>query len=111
MSAAELAARLGTAETSVLSLERNEVARTARLETLERAAAALNCDLVYALVPRQSLEEMIQERARTQAAIQLGAVSHSMALEDQQVLAPAMEDQLREQAALVADRPGLWRDA
>src|SRR5665213_3135279 len=85
MSAADLAGRMGAAETSVLSLEHNEVTRRAQLGTLERAAHALNCDLVYALVPRRPLEQMVEERARLVAGELLGSVDHSMALEGQQV--------------------------
>lgn len=110
MSAANLADRMGTVETSVLSLERNEVARKARLDTLERAADALNCDLVFALVPRQSLEEMVEQRAQARAAAMLGAVGHSMLLEDQQVSSAATHDQLQEQTARLRERRGLWRD-
>nr|MDQ3612349.1 mobile mystery protein A [Actinomycetota bacterium] len=110
MSAANLADRMGTVETSVLSLERNEVARKARLDTLERAADALNCDLVFALVPRQSLEEMVEQRAQARAAAMLGVVGHSMLLEDQQVSSAATQDQLQEQTARLRERRGLWRD-
>ncbi len=110
MSAANLADRMGTVETSVLSLERNEVARKARLDTLERAADALNCDLLFALVPRQSLEEMVEQRAQARAAAMLGVVGHSMLLEDQQVSSAATQDQLQEQTARLRERRGLWRD-
>ena len=110
MSAADLADRMGTAETSVLSLERNEVTRRAQLDTLERAANALGCDLVYAIVPRRPLEQMADERARAVAGRLLGSVGHSMALEGQQVSAAVTEEQLVEQAMRLRDEPGLWRD-
>jgi len=110
MSAADLAKRMGAAETSVLSLEHNEVTRRARLDTLERAADALECDLVYALVPRRTLEQMVDARARAVAGELLGSVGHTMALEGQQVSPSATQDQLREQALRIRDEPGLWRD-
>lgn len=110
MSAADLGARMGVAETSVLSLERNEVARHVRMDTLERAANALECDLVYALVPRRPLEQMVDERARTLAGDLLGSVGHSMALEGQQVASAVTRDQLRERVLRLRDEPGLWRD-
>jgi predicted DNA-binding mobile mystery protein A len=110
MSAADLAARMGTAETAVLSLERNERARRVRLDTLGRAADALGCDLVYALVPRNSLDAMVDDRARTVAAEQLRQVDHSMRLEAQGVDDEAARAQLIEQALLLRDRAGLWRE-
>jgi predicted DNA-binding mobile mystery protein A len=110
MSAADLGQRMGVAETSVLSLEHNEVTRRVRLDTLERAADALNCELVYALVPRRPLEQMVDERARSVAGELLGSVGHSMALEGQQVSPSVTQDQLLEQALRLRDEPGLWRD-
>lgn len=111
MTAADLGARMGTVESSVLRIEASERAGRVRLDTLKRAASALNCDLVYALVPRESLETMVDTRARKKAAALLGAVEHSMLLEDQQVAAQAADEQLRDQADRIREQPGLWRDA
>jgi predicted DNA-binding mobile mystery protein A len=110
MSAADLAARIGTAETAVLSLERNERSDRVRLDTLRRAATALDCDFVYALVPRLSLTETVENRALEVAASQLRAVDHSMRLESQGVSDAVLRDHLAEQAEILLDRPGLWRD-
>ena len=54
-------------------------------DTLRRAAEAMDCVVVYALVPRTSLNEMVDQRARALALEAIQRVSHSMALEDQQV--------------------------
>jgi len=110
MSAADLGGRMGASETSVLSLEHNEVARRVRLDTLERAADALDCDLVYALVPRHPLGQMVDDRARAVAGKLMGSVSHSMALEGQQVCPSVTQDQKLELAVRLRDEPGLWRD-
>jgi predicted DNA-binding mobile mystery protein A len=110
MSAAELGGRMDTSETAVLKMEGSERDRRVRIDTLERAADALECDLVYALVPRRSLEEMTESRALARARALLGAVDHSMMLEDQRVAPSAAEEQLRELADTLRERPGLWRD-
>ena len=55
------------------------------MDTLERVAAALNCRLVYALIPNEPLEEMVRKRALEVASRHLGAVEHTMRLEDQAV--------------------------
>lgn len=81
----ELARRLGIAQPSVQALERREVKGTITLESLERAADALGCDLVYALIPRQPLETILRQQAEKVARAQWGAVEHTMALEDQAV--------------------------
>jgi predicted DNA-binding mobile mystery protein A len=69
----------------VVGLEKAEAGKTITLETLERAARALDCTLVYALVPREPLETLVRERARDCARAHLRTISHSMALEDQRV--------------------------
>ena len=110
LSSGELGRRMGTVGSSVLRLEAAERDGRVRLDTLRRAADALNCDLVYALVPRRPLEEMVTGRARLKAASLLASVDHMMLLEDQQVAPGTADEQADEQAALIADGPGLWSD-
>jgi hypothetical protein len=52
---------------------------------LQRAADALGCDLVYALVPRQPLEQIVAGRARDVSQDELARVDHTMTLEAQRV--------------------------
>jgi predicted DNA-binding mobile mystery protein A len=110
MSAADLAQRMGTTETAVLSLERNERAGRARFDTIARAADALGCDLVYVLVPRTSLDAIIDDRARTVATRQMRDIDHSMRLEAQGVEADADSGLLADHALHLRDRPGLWHE-
>jgi predicted DNA-binding mobile mystery protein A len=63
MTSAQLAARMRISQSAVTQLEQSEVAGTARLESLRRAAAALDCDLVYALVPKRGLDRTMHDRA------------------------------------------------
>lgn len=108
MSAADLARRMGVTEASVVSLEVNEQRGRAQLDTLSRAARAMDCELVYAIVPRGTLESAVERRARNLAAHQLGRVSHSMDLEQQRVSDAVLQDQLAELTNQFIDKPGLW---
>jgi predicted DNA-binding mobile mystery protein A len=83
MTAAQLAARLGIAQPSLTMLERNEIEGKIQLSTLKRVAEAMNCTLVYALVPNEPLETFVRERARRVAAEQLKPVEQTMRLENQ----------------------------
>lgn len=83
MSAADLGARLGVAPQSVLTLERSEVAGRARMDSLKKAAEAMDCSFVYALVPNSSLEEFVQEQTQKVITETMKKVSHSMKLEGQ----------------------------
>ena len=85
MTARQLAARTGKAQTTVLSTERNEASGTVQLDTLQHLADALDCDLVYALVPRTSLRDRLERQARAIASQTVGRVSVSMELEAQGV--------------------------
>lgn len=110
MSTTELGRRMNISQQSVVDLEHSEGRSTIQLDTLERAAAAMECELVYAIVPRTSLEETVQERAHDKARQQLATVEHHSRLEDQSISDADLEAQIDELAAELIDRRGLWRD-
>ncbi|MBK7583408.1 MAG: mobile mystery protein A [Myxococcales bacterium] len=83
MTGVQFAKRLKISPQSVGALERSEKNGAIKLETLRRAAEALDCTLVYALVPNTSLEAMVRDRARKIAMRDLGRVAHTMKLEAQ----------------------------
>jgi predicted DNA-binding mobile mystery protein A len=84
VSSGELARRLGTSRQLPLQLEKGEAEDRITLKSLRAVANALDCDLVYALVPRAgSMEELIENRARVEAKKRVLGVEHSMALENQ----------------------------
>lgn len=56
------------------------------LKSLRAVANALDCELVYALVPRAgSLHQLVEDRAHAEAQKRVLGVEHSMALENQAV--------------------------
>lgn len=110
MSSDELGLRMDVTGASVLKLEVSERDGRARLETLERAARALDCDLVYALVPRQPLDDMVEARAHEKARALLGTVEHSMGLEDQRVAPAVGHEHLDALVRTLRDQQGLWRE-
>src|ERR1700720_1375648 len=85
MSTAQLAKRLRIKQPSIIALEQSEAKGTIELATLRRVAEALDCTLVYALVPKKPLEAMVREQAHKVARRRLQSVEHSMALERQAV--------------------------
>ena len=84
MSGVQFARRLRVQPPSVAALEASEESGTIQLKTLRRAAEALDCTLVYALVPNDTLEGAVRARARKIALRDLGRVSHTMKLEAQE---------------------------
>lgn len=107
MTERQLAERLGVAQSNVHRLERSEANETIRLDTLRRAADALDCSLVYVLVPRRPLEEIVSERARALARSELAKIEQTMSLEAQDVSLP--DSAVDERAAEIISRGGLWR--
>ena len=85
MTGPQFAARLKITPQSVGDIEKSEATGSIQLKTLSRAAEALGCILVYALVPKTTLEETVQTRARRIAMKDLQRVSHTMKLENQSV--------------------------
>ncbi len=110
MSSTELAARLGVSQQSVSQMERSEVQDTITLETLRRAANALDCDLVYVLEPRTSLDKAVREQAHKKATRHLAPLAHHSRLEDQALTDEDEAAQLEEFAARFIDRQGLWSE-
>lgn len=83
MTADQFGKRLGVSQPRVSKLEVDEKIGSVTLKTLREAAEALDCELVYALVPTRPLDEILRERAETVADRQLNRVSHTMTLENQ----------------------------
>ena len=112
MSAQQLGARLGVSQPAVANLERNEARRAATLVHLDRAARALGCRLVYAIVPDDTLEAQIDDRALGVARRKLKRVRHSMALESQAPSATLHDLQIVELAAELKRRltSDLWNE-
>jgi|SRR4051812_47707038 len=110
MTTAQLARRLGISQPSVVQLEQSEAKGTIALHTLERAAEALGCRVVYALVPERPLSETIRERARLVAERKLASVEHTMRLESQEVLDRKTRDEQQQRLieGLLRRPRGLW---
>ena len=101
MSIQQLAARMGVAKQSVARLERNEADDSITLKSLRKAAEALNCRLVYVLVPNEDgLQGIVQKQALLKAKEIVSAVDHTMQLEAQGVgNAPAKIKEIAEELA------------
>jgi predicted DNA-binding mobile mystery protein A len=69
---------------SIASFEKAEAADRITLSNLRRIAEAMGCELVYAIVPKSgSIQELAEQRARSEATKRVLSVQHTMALEDQ----------------------------
>jgi len=110
MSYSFLAKRLGVVPTTVQRLERNEVEGTITLESLRRVAESLECELIYAVVPKQSLTETIEAQASARARATMASVTQTMNLEAQATSKEASSDLENRlfQELLQGSRRKLW---
>ena len=76
---------MGAHQPRIVELEQGEANGAITVQSLERAAEALGCRLVYLLVPEQPLSDTIKERASLVARRQLASVEQTMRLEAQGV--------------------------
>lgn len=110
MTTAQLAKRLGVSQPRVVGIEQAEAKGAITLDSLERAAHALDCQLVYALVPRKPLDALIAERASRLATTRLNSTRHSMALEAQALDANDEDEQRKRLIRQLIEQAGseLW---
>jgi predicted DNA-binding mobile mystery protein A len=101
---------MGLAQSSVIELEQSEASNSITLKRLERAAEALGCRVVYALIPEKPLSDTLRERAQDVADRRLKAVDHTMRLEGQSVRDQKARAEIRRRAIenLLKNPSRLW---
>ena len=92
MSLRQLSAKIAIAPQSLKDMESREVAGTITLNTLRDVANAMDMQLVYGFVSKhESLEQMIEKRAKELATEIVMRTNNTMTLEDQQNSAARIE--------------------
>ena len=111
MPAAYLAKRMGVTQSTAHRLETSEADDTITLGSLRRAADALDCELQYALVPKQSIAQTMETQANKVARERMAGVAHTMALEAQATSSESVDTQAQElaESLLKGSRRELWR--
>jgi len=102
MNTRQLAARLGVEHSAILQFEKREAQGKVSLETIEKVARAMNCKLVYAIVPDEpftNLESIVDEQALKTARAIVMKVDHTMRLEQQGISLERSHEKVKELAA------------
>lgn len=105
------AQRLGISGATLHKSEQSEADARITLAQLRKLADGLDCELVYALIPRRPLTEVVQERARSLAMEEVASVAHTMSLEGQRPTAERLHKQVerRIEELLRGRWSNLWR--
>ena len=94
MTPQQLGRRAGLTLGGLSAAELSEAAGKVEFATLRKLAAGLNCDLVYALVPREPMHEFMARRRRELAQRDLRALRKSMTAREWKSLLPAYGDRI-----------------
>jgi predicted DNA-binding mobile mystery protein A len=102
------AQRLGISGSTLHKSEQSEAQERISLGQLRKLADGLGCEMVYALVPRKPLTEVVQDRATQLAKEEVYGVAHTMGLEDQR----PTDERIQKQVARRAEDllRGKWSD-
>jgi predicted DNA-binding mobile mystery protein A len=113
MSGAQLARKIGGTRPLVAQAERNELAGTVSLKTLQQMAEAMGCRFVYAIVPTEgTTDDLIANRAKAKARKLVEQAGKHMALEAQSLSQQQMQYEIeRLQRQFTTELPSdLWDD-
>ncbi len=110
MNGRQLADRMGVHRSRSSRIESDEVSGSATIKTMRRVAEALDCVFVYGFVPRESLSQVLCNRAEAVARSRYARVSHTMSLEDQALDERQEQDALSSAVRELVDSPpsSLW---
>lgn len=110
MSSKALAKKLEISAASMSETEKSEQNEGITIKRLRRVADAMNCDLVYYLLPRGDISEMIEERARHLAQEKVLAMRYNMELEDQAVSEKFIQEVVEKEVQRLKESKKLWDD-
>lgn len=96
MSYSQLAKRLSVTPNAIKKFEDSEMQGTISLNSLNKIANAMDCRVVYAFVPNESFEKIIDNQIDKVAEKMVQRVYHSMRLEDQNLSDEIHKEQLNE---------------
>ncbi len=112
LSGMQLAKRLNVTKARVSKVERDEPQGSVTLRTMQSMAEAMDCQFVYAIVPKGNVEDVIKARAIEKARAQVEAASTQMALEAQSLSQEQLEFEIERVAAEMMDKmpSDFWSD-
>lgn len=85
MTLKDLAKLAGLTLPTIAQAERREAEGKVTIETLKKLAEAMECDFVYAFVPKKDITKLIHDKASEKAKRTLLNADTHMSLEDQRV--------------------------
>lgn len=107
MTLKQLAARAGVTTSTIAQAERGEAAGKLSLATLKAMAQAMECEFMYAFVPKSDIASVMKKAARQKAKRLLTSADVHMTLEDQGVK-QSMEERIELLAEKFFKKGDVW---
>lgn len=85
MSLKDLAVRTRGTVSTVAQAEKREAQGKVTVETLRKMATAMDCELIYAFIPKTEIRTILRQKAQEKAKRILSRTNTHMSLEDQEV--------------------------
>lgn len=104
MTGTQLAKKLGVTKARVFKAEQDEPHGSVTLKSMQAMAEAMDCNFVYAIVPKHNVEDVIKQRALDKAREQVNAASTHMTLEGQTLSKEQLEYEIERVAAQIMDK-------
>lgn len=99
MTSSQLAKNLGISQQAAHAFEKGEVEETITLGKLRAVSAAMGFKLVYVFVPEETIEKLIEQKARDLATEIVMRASHQMAMENQKISEEKIIQAVKERTA------------
>lgn len=107
MKVKDLAHRAGLSSSTIVQNEKRESEGAVTIDTLNKMAEAMDCELVYAFIPRKEIYELQKEAAIKKAKRLLSIASTHMELEDQKVKVD-LKDRIEALAEELIQKGEVW---
>jgi predicted DNA-binding mobile mystery protein A len=107
MSLKDLATRGKSSVSTVAQAEKREIEGKVTVETLRKMAAAMECEFIYAFVPREEIKTILKENARSKARRILAKANTHMTLEGQEVR-QSMQERIERLAEKLMQDGDVW---
>jgi len=112
MSGPQLAKRLGVTKGRISQIESAELCGGVTLKTMHKMAEAMNCRLVYAVIPEKEIGQVIKDQAIEKAKARVKTASTHMALEAQALSKDKLDAEIARIVSEIMDKmpSDLWSD-
>ena len=112
MTGAQLARRMGVTRGAVSSFEKAELNGGITLKSMQKLAQAMNARFVYAVIPEDDVNTVIERRAQKRAHALVKEADIQMALEEQSLSSDRLEAEVMRVAKELLEKrqSELWND-